>query len=174
MKTQDALMKKILNRSIGFTIEEVMSGEHEFVDQVVKKGKLPMEFRVTWGPEQLLQWLNPVKKTFLSQPLKGVVTIDGLCRDTPCQGVLELRYFQEAKIRYRFNFQVQDKVYEYQGEKVNIRPWNLHRTHTTCYGTVRELPSGKEVSKSVVYFRFSTMMSFLGSFRIKINQDSVG
>ena len=56
--------------------------------------------------------------------------------------------------------------YRYLGEKVNIKPWNLHRTHTTCYGTITDLNSSKDISKSILYFRFRTIPAFLKSFRL--------
>ena len=77
------------------------------------------------------------------------------------------RYFQEGKIRYTIDFHGPDgKAYQYVGEKRDIRPWNLHRTHTTCYGTVTDLVSGQDISKSIVYFKFNTLPAFLGSVRL--------
>jgi hypothetical protein len=52
------------------------------------------------------------------------------------------------------------------GEKVNLRPWNLHKTHTTCYGTITNLKTNQEISKSIVYFKFETVPEFMTSFRL--------
>ena len=160
------LKSMLSEKRLGFKIDEVMSGEHEFVGDAGPPGKLPMEFCVTWGPEHLSNWANPIGENFMSQPLKGEVRIGGLCKSAPCQGTLELRYFSEAKIRYNFDFTVGIKKYHFVGEKTDIRPWNLHKTHTTCYGTLTEVGTGEVISKSITYFRFSTLPSFLASFRL--------
>ena len=60
---------------------------------------------------------------------------------------------------------IRAKSYRYLGEKRNLWPWNLHKTHVTCYGTITELESDKVISESVVYFPFSEMVTFLLSFR---------
>lgn len=153
-------------RRIGFLIDEVMSGEHEFEPGCGPVGKRPMEFRVTWGPKYLLPWLNPWGGSFMTQKLQGTVTIDGLCKDAPCHGTLEIKYFTEHKIRYTFDFRVREKAYHFVGEKRNIRPWNLHVSHTTCYGELREMATQKLVSRSVTYFRLRTTPDFLFSWRL--------
>ena len=104
---------------------------------------------------------------FLSNFLEGTVTVGGLVEEARCHGTLDLRYFQEAKIRYTFDFKDEKGTpYRYIGEKVNIRPWNLHRTHTTCYGTITNLNSEREISKSILYFRLNTVPAFLSSIRL--------
>ena len=95
------------------------------------------------------------------------VTVGGLVNDAPCRGTLDLAYFTEAKIRYTFDFRDDEGTpYRYIGEKVNLRPWNLHKTHTTCYGTIVNLKTNKEVSKSILYFKFETIPEFMASFRL--------
>ena len=46
------------------------------------------------------------------------------------------------------------------GEKREIRPWNLHRTHTTCYAEVRELASDALISRAVVRFALRELRYF--------------
>jgi hypothetical protein len=157
--------KMIAEKRLGFVMDEVMSGDHTFVPGMGPAGKFPFEFKVTWGPRELGPWINPFSDTFFTQPLEGTVTVGGLCEKAPCKGTLELAYFTEGKIRYSFDFKVKDKEYHFIGEKVNIRPWNLPVSHTTCFGTLVEKESGRLVSRSVTHFRLHTTPVFLASLR---------
>jgi len=99
--------------------------------------------------------------------------VGGLCEDTPCSGTLELMYFDKKKIRYTLGFQVAGTSYRFIGEKVNIRPWNLPVSHTTCYGTLTEAESGRLVSRSVTYFHMKTVPEFAGSLRLSVTPKDV-
>ncbi|WMX14456.1 MULTISPECIES: SDR family oxidoreductase [unclassified Aureispira] len=149
---------------VGFKMEEVMSGEHEFVKG--KQGKLPMEFKVVWGTENLVDWANPFGEDFMCNTLSGTVTIGGLCENAPCRGRLELKYFTEQKIRYTFYFQANGESYEFIGEKRNIYPWNLPFSHTCCFGELRKVGSNKVLSNSITHFHWDTLPAFLGSFEL--------
>jgi hypothetical protein len=149
----------------GFSITETMTGVHEFEPDFGPEGRRPMEFRVKWGTSSFLDYLNPRSDSFLLSELEGTVTVDGLCLDAPCRGTFELRYFTDQTIRYVFEFETNGVTYEYAGTKVNIWPWNLPVSHTTCFGTLKEKESGKLVSRSVVYFKFRTLPWFLASVR---------
>ncbi|MDP8224130.1 MAG: hypothetical protein P9L99_12280 [Candidatus Lernaella stagnicola] len=153
-------------RRLGFTMDEVMTGTHEFEPGFGEPGEKFMEFRVTWGPKHVSEFINPIGGKFMYNDLRGTVTIEGLCEDAPCDGSLELLYFTEGKIRYTFTFEIGGTEYLFIGEKVNLRPWNVHKTHTTCYGTLSERDTGRLVSKSITYFRFSTTPAFVASFRL--------
>lgn len=159
------LLKKVAP-SVGFRIDEVMTGEHEFVKGYGPKGKRPMEYRVTWGPNNLIEWADPTQETFMVNQLEGTVTIDGLCSNVPCKGELQLRYLQEQKIRYVFDFSVDGKSYRYIGEKQQIYPWNLPWSHTTCFGELWELEKNEVVSRSVTHFLLDDMPEFLKSLRL--------
>lgn len=156
----------LAERRLGFKMNEVMTGTHCFEPGFGDPGDKFIEFRVTWGPKHLGEWLNPVGGKFMYNDMEGVVTVEGLCENAPVVGSLELLYFTEAKIRYTFTFEVDGAEYLFIGEKINIRPWNLHRTHTTCYGTLSERDTGRVVSKSTTYFRMKTMPAFLASVRL--------
>ena len=151
---------------VGFRIDELMSGHHMLG---VDGKERPMSFNITWGPDDILKWLNPFSDSFLTQELSGTVTIGGLCTDVPCSGTLELLYFTKQKIRYTFTFNTlsvdRNSVsrFRFVGEKINLRPWNLHRTHTTCYGEL--WLNNRSISKSVTYFKLNTLLKFLSSFR---------
>ncbi|OFZ81972.1 MAG: hypothetical protein A2583_07285 [Bdellovibrionales bacterium RIFOXYD1_FULL_53_11] len=161
-----AFKKMVRERRLGFSLDEVMTGEHEFAPGHGPDGKKFMEFRANWGTRHITKWLNPWSRDFMSNHLSGTVTIEGLCKDAPMKGKLELKYFTERKLRYTFAFDVDGKKYEYTGEKVNLWPWNLPVTHTTCYGTLRLAGTDKVVSRSITYFRFCTMPAFLLSTRL--------
>ena len=168
-------MEVLFRRIPGFKADEVMTGTHHFenVDVFVHHyaKELPMEFRGTWGSDNLVGFLqNLLTASPAIAELKGVVDIDGLCEAAPMQGTLELRYLVDATIKYEFFFSVGDDEYRYVGQKLNLRPWNLHKTHTTCYGILMKRdPNGctwEPISKSVTYFRLSTALAFLKSFRL--------
>lgn len=154
----------------GFSIQEVMSGEHEFEPGCGPSGRYPFEFHVTWGTDKLLQWLDRSSETFLVSDLEGKVTVGGLCKEAPCKGQLELKYFGERRLRYTFDFQNDGTTYHFVGEKVNIRPWNLPVSHTTCFGVLTEKETGKLVSRSVTHFRFRSLPRFLASLRFSIHK----
>jgi hypothetical protein len=141
-----------------------MSGTHQFSDGAGPDGEHPFVFRVSWGPDRLTDWLNPLSERFLWQEVEGDVLVGGLCDWTPCRGTLALEYGQ-ARVRYRFDFEVEERLYRFEGEKKNLRPWNLARTHTTCYGRLVELESGREISTSVTRFKFRDVPGFLRSLR---------
>ncbi|MBI2572142.1 MAG: hypothetical protein HYV63_34460 [Candidatus Schekmanbacteria bacterium] len=166
MATMSTIARLASERRIGFKMDEVMSGEHEFQPGHGPGERRPMSFRVTWGPTNLFKWLNPWGDEFLTQPLDGTVTVDGLCVDAPCSGTLALRYFTERKIRYDFRFSNAGRSFRFVGEKVNIWPWNLHVSHTTCYGELVDETSGELVSRSITFFRFRTAPAFIASLRL--------
>jgi hypothetical protein len=156
----------IRERRVGFRMNEVMSGDHEFEPGWGPDGRFPFEFRVAWGPKNLGAWLNPWSEQFLTHPLEGTVTVGGLCKKAPCKGTMELRYFRDYKIRYTFDFTVDGTRYHYVGDKVNIKPWNLPVSHTTCFGVLTEAETGRLISRSVTHFRMRTTPAFLLSFRL--------
>lgn len=171
MKLVKSLMTMLMEMAanpVGFAMDETMSGTHRFVEAGRPAGDLPMSFTMNWGTQDLRTFLDPrSKETFCTADAKGHVTIAGLVEDADCAGTLELRYFPEARIRYKFSFKgKRGKKFHYIGEKINLRPWNLHRTHTTCYGTLYATTTGEEVSTSITYFRLSTLPAFLMSFRL--------
>jgi hypothetical protein len=165
MKIINTLLNIINNKRRGFQINEVMSGEHEFVSNNGQKKHLPFEFSGTWGTRDISKWIDPSSSKFLINDFTGTVTIGGLCKDVPFKGRLELKYFSENKLRYIFDFSHKNKDYHYVGEKVNIRLWNLPVSHTTCFGVLTEKKTGKLISRSVTHFRLQTIPKFLASLR---------
>jgi hypothetical protein len=150
---------------MGFHMNEVMTGYHQFEPDFGEPGHRAMEFRVRWGTKEMLRWLNPTGDGFMVSELEGTVTIDGLCDAAPCVGSLALRYFSDQTLRYTFDFEAGGAPYHFVGEKVWLRPWNLPWSHTTCFGRVTRKDDGVLVSTSVTRFRFRTAPAFLLSFR---------
>ncbi len=162
------LVKMVTGKG-GFRIDEVMAGEHAFEPQFKKPGKRPFYFKATWGPKEMLQFLNPMGNDFFINDLKGVVYVDGLTDgEIEINGRLELKYHDGQKIRYLFDFEHDNVEYSFVGEKVNILPWNLHLSHTTCFGELRNKTTGELVSKSITHFHWDTLPEFVGSFRLAV------
>jgi hypothetical protein len=146
---------------MSFAITETMAGRHT----PVEGGKdHPFEFEVTWGPGHLREWANPLSERFGWNRLAGRVRAGGLFDWTPCEGSLSLEYAR-GRIIYAFDAVVDGRPVRFHGEKVNIRPWNLSFSHTTCFGTLVDLESGRLLSRVVVGFRMRDMPRFLGSLR---------
>jgi hypothetical protein len=160
------LKRMLRERRLGFATDEVMTGRHRFEPGLGPEGELPFEFRVTWGPPSVARWLDPADDQFMQHLMYGTVTVGGWAEDIPCQGNLELLYFTEHRIRYTFTFRHEGASYRFVGEKVNIKLWNLPVSHTTCFGRMTEVETGKLVSTSVTHFRMRTLPAFLLSFRL--------
>lgn len=160
------LRQMVREGRIGFAMDEVMSGRHRFEPQLGPRGDHPFSFKVTWGPRDVRRWLDWRGDGFMTQALQGTVEAGGLCGPAPCAGVLELFYCTEHLIRYRFDFQARGTTCRFVGEKVNIRLWNFPVSHTTCFGRVTEVDSGRLVSTAILHFRMRTLPSFVASFRL--------
>jgi len=156
---------------IGFKLDELMIGTHHFTDERTGPKEGTLLFNITWGNSNLFQFLNPFSKQFLFNEARGVITVDGLVKKATCTGTLQLLYFTKRKIRYELNFKDEaDKAYRYVGEKRNLWPWNLYKTHVTCYGVITDLAAGKTISESVIYFPYREMVPFLLSFRLRFGR----
>ncbi len=161
----DSVRERLESLPTGFRMDEVMSGYHEFEPGCGPEGKWPMRFVATWGVANALRFFNPASEHYGEAKLDGVVTVGGLCSEVHCHGTLLLAYFSDFKIRYEFEFEADGKPYLFVGEKVNIKPWNLPVSHTTCFGTLTEADSGKLVSRSVTFFRLQHWAKFAATFR---------
>jgi hypothetical protein len=152
---------------IGFKMDESMMGTHTFSDGSHEGKQLPINFFLTWGCSNISKFLNPSSPAFFSSTAKGFITVGGLADKADCAGKLELMYFTKRKIRYELDFTGDDgRAYKYVGEKVNLWPWNLHKTHFTCYGTITDVETGNIISSSVVYFPYRQLKDFVMSARL--------
>jgi NAD(P)-dependent dehydrogenase (short-subunit alcohol dehydrogenase family) len=159
-------LKRLREGRVGFRMNEVMSGVQEFEPGCGPPGQHAMEFRLSWGPDNLLDWIQPSSDKFLWQEAVGEISVDGLCLKAPCRGSLSLRYFDEHRLIYTLDFDAAGKGYRYVGEKVNIQPWNLLTSHTTCFGRIIERDTGKLISTGVSRFNLNTVPDFVASFRL--------
>jgi hypothetical protein len=155
---------------VGFKLDEIMTGSHHFTDGRENPEKeSPLLFHITWGNSSLLRFLNPFSSRFLFNDARGFITVTGLVNKAYCEGTLRLLYFTERKIRYELKFNdASGKPYLYIGEKRDIWPWNLYRTHVTCYGTITDLSTNQIISESVIYFPYRETPAFLLSFRLRL------
>ena len=165
------LVGMLAERRLGFRTDETMKGTHTFLQdfapgKVTAGTELPFQFTATWGNPHLEKFLNPLSGDFMFTLMEGKVTAGGLTGEAPMKGTLELRYFEDASIRYIFEFEAQQRAFRYVGEKTGIRPWNLHRTHTECRGTLTDLSTDEVLSESLVRFKLSQLPWFLTRFRL--------
>ncbi len=170
MKRCQELQEMLTQRRVGFRIDETLRGTHRFLkdwnQNAVRAGsEFPFEFHATWGASHLGKFFNPLSKEFLVASLAGSVTAGGICTDAPMKGTLEFAYFSQSLIRYSFAFQGGGHELSYIGEKRHIRPWNLRRSHTTCYGTLSDARNGNIISDSVVFFDLKKLAAFFASLR---------
>ena len=154
---------------INFTFDEKMTGWHRLLDGRRGSDQAFMEFHVRWGGP--IKALLGVLTGSAVLPLRGFMIADGITAPrSQCHGTLELAY-REGRITYTIHFHGYVNGHGRQpltftGSKTNIRPWNLHKTHTTCRGKIR-MRDGTVVSESTTYFRLRTMPAFLASFRLR-------
>lgn len=157
----------IRERRLGFRVTETMRGTHTFEPDRGPSGTHPISFTGRWGSPHLFgEWLNPFSERYMTGEMTGRVTVGGLCEEVPFEGSLQLRYFRGARIVYRFEFHHGSVPYRFRGEKRNLRPWNLHRTHRTLHGRLTREDTDTLVSRSVLRFRWSDLPAMLGSFRL--------
>jgi len=164
-------LRSLGERGVGFQMEERMAGTHRYRRDHPAGGvrageEHPIELRARWGHPRLAGFLSPRSGEFLTAELEGALDAGGLCRGAAVAGTLELRYFTDASIRYRFEFLGGDGLsYRFSGEKRGIRPWNLHRTHTICRGTI-ESADREILSEVTLHFDLGELPAFLRSFRL--------
>jgi hypothetical protein len=155
---------------VGFLMTERLVGTHTYSrdyppGQVTAGTELPLSLELTWGGRRVARFLNPLSEGFMRATLEGTITAGGLCRAAAARGALTLDYFKDASIRYEMEFEAGGALYRFHGVKRGIRPWNLHKTHTTCYGTIVEVGSGVRLSDAVVFFPLSQLPRFIFSLR---------
>lgn len=146
-----------------FKMTEIMEGYHE-----PEPGKrLPIKFEAEWGPPNMDMFLDYKDIMFLTCIMKGKITAEGLCKNAKLDGLLYLHY-HKGTIIYEFTFNEGGKTYLFTGEKVNIRPWNVLTSHTTCYFTIVDAYTDVLVSRGVVFFKLKNVLSFIKSLRIEL------
>lgn len=83
---------------------------------------------------------------------RGTVHIDGMARDVPATGTLELAPFRIRMARYTFTFTADDgQDYRFDGWK--SMGWNLRRSWTTLPGRLYDA-NGDVCATATLYFSF--------------------
>jgi len=155
--------------AIRMQITETMKGLHHFVDPALGDATDRTQwFRIHWSgtPGRVL---NPLSGGFLTYDAAGEMFVDGLTAEpVPCLGSFRIDYLRKRKLTYELTFDVGDHTFRYLGEKVNVnllRPLQLVKTHTTCYGTLTR-DDGVIVSRSVLHFDPDDLLSLVTSFKL--------
>lgn len=147
---------------LGFQMTETMEGYHWL--PAISEERYPLVFTAEWGTIDIKSFFNPKDMKFLKCWLKGRITAQGICEDAKTRGYLDLNY-PLGTIKYEFNFAAHGRMFLLTGEKVNIKPWNLATSHTTCYTTIIN-DADELVSRGVVFFKPKRIIPFLRSFRL--------
>lgn len=150
-------------RWTGFSAHEVMSGWHRL--ESAPGVRLPLSLALDWGTRDLGGWLSRRSPGFLVSDARGEVEASGLVDRVACVGTLALRYVPDGLLRYDLAFEAGGRRLRLVGEKVEIRPWNLPVSHTTCFVRIVDA-GGVLVSTGVLRFRLRTAPAFLASFRL--------
>jgi hypothetical protein len=150
-------------------ITETMRGQHHFVDpELGEPLDRSLHFRIDWSGEPKTA-LNPLDSGFMTFDAAGVIDVEGLTKgEIPCAGSLRVDYFRGRTITYELDFEANGDRFRYVGQKVGVnllRPVELIKTHTTCYGTITR-EDGRIVSKSVTHFEPDELVPFVASFRV--------
>jgi len=146
----------------GFRVHETLAGRHAFASGEGPPGEFPFSLELYWGPERVAAFLNPFNRdAFLTAGVCGVIRAGAWVEEAPCEGTLEFRSVSGAGMRVRLYFNAGSNAYEFIGRRAGLRPWDLHRTATACYGVVYDLETGREVSRSLIYPRFPILFSLL-------------
>ena len=126
-------------------------------------------FRIDWNGG-VPSVFNPLGSDFMTFDAEGMIYVGGLTPgEVPCRGILTVDYFRTKTIRYELDFDLDDELYHYVGEKVDVnllKPLFLIKTHTTCYGTLSR-SDGIIISRSVTHFEPETLVPFIRSFHLE-------
>lgn len=138
--------------------------------------KLPLIFEVDWQVDTPRDLLS---SSGAYATLKGEIDLGK--GPIGCMGDLRLDYFGKHRIAYdifwRGGVSNQDLSYQLHCEKTNLKPWNLHRTHTNATGNIRERSAGwccrgvpdpdGVIGDVEVHFPMRTALQFLSSIRLQ-------
>ena len=142
---------------LGFKFHEVMEGTLQRSGESFDR-PFRFDFEVV-APSALGFLTTVVGET------KGTVHIDGLAKDAPAEGTLEMSPFLGRKLRYRFAMKADDgREYRFDGAKSisYLRPLS---TWTTLPGTLYD-PEGKVWGTALLKFPLQReLLNLLTSFR---------
>lgn len=126
---------------IGFQFAETMAGTWD----APENPEQPFSFTVTAATPSIWQFTD---NGLLS--LDGTVTASGLCEQAPCNGTLDMSFWQRTLV-YDLSFPGNDgNPYRFRGKK-NVRLLSPLDTLTHMPGTIED-PNGNVVGNAIVHF----------------------
>lgn len=128
----------------GFRFEETMRGRYHLLER--PEQERAMEFSIEARVDNLRRFaLDPTAR------IRGVVTLDGLCKHANLDGTLGLKLVRENRLPYDFTFTAEDgKKYRVRGEK-NVMLAGLVHSLTTLPASLYD-EADREIGRAVVTF----------------------
>ena len=147
--------------------DETMSGTHVPVSGPQAGTALPFSFHIDCEGTGLDRYLNFFDSDFLCHKIQGTVHASGLASAAALEGDLALRYLREQKIYYSFLFDSDDgRRLSFSGEKRDIYPWNIWKSHFELFGAIREVETGDTLSTVEARFAYADLTRYMQSFRV--------
>jgi hypothetical protein len=148
--------------SAGFRFEETMRGSYYLLSKPQEERAI--EFSIEARVDNLRRFMRD-----LTARIRGVVTLEGLCKHANLDGTLGLKLLKENRLPYDFSFTAEDgKKYRVRGEK-NVVVLGIMESLTTLPASVYD-DSEEEIGRAVVRFDLrSDWRKFLFSFRPRLS-----
>ena len=148
--------------SAGFRFEETMRGSYYLLDK--PQSERAFEFSIEARVDNLRRFARD-----LTARIRGVVTLEGLCKHANLDGTLGLKLLRENRLPYDFTFTADDgKKYRVRGEK-NVVVLGLMESLTTLPASLYD-DAEEEIGRAVVRFDLrSDWRKFLFSFRPRLS-----
>ena len=145
----------------GFRFEETMRGSFYLLDK--PEDERAMEFSIEARVDNLRRFVRD-----LNARIRGVVTLEGICKHANLDGTLGLKLVRENRLPYDFSFTGEDgKKYRLRGEK-NFTPLGITESLTTLPASLYDADD-KEIGRAIVRFDLrSDWKKFVLSFRPRL------
>ncbi len=157
MRYEGALAGRQEANMLGFSFDEVMEGT---LTRPGERFDRPFRFEFHVASPTLTGFLTGVKAQ-----ATGTVRIDGLAKDAPARGTLELSPFRKKTMRYDFDLVGKDgKTYRFEGQKM-IRWLDAVRSWTTLPGVIYD--DGRKIwGTAILRFEKRHLRPLLRSIRL--------
>lgn len=128
----------------GFRFEETMRGTYYLLER--PEDERAMEFSIEARVDNLRRFaLDPTAR------IRGVVTLEGLCKHANLDGTLGLKLLKENRLPYDFTFTAEDhKKYRVRGEK-NFMPAGIISSLTTLPASLYD-EADREIGRATLRF----------------------
>lgn len=148
--------------SAGFRFEETMRGSYYLLKKPQEERAI--EFSIEARVDNLRRFARD-----LTARIRGVVTLEGLCKHANLDGTLGLKLLKENRLPYDFSFTAEDgKKYRVRGEK-NVVVLGLMESLTTLPASLYD-DTEEEIGRAIVRFDLrSDWRKFLFSFRPRLS-----